>query len=63
MDDYKFQLHQSRTYSKCTTAMIVNHASNSADDPANNPANDIADGDDVSDITNIMDADVFEIIS
>ena len=63
MDDCKFQLHRSRTYSKCTTAMIVDHASNSADDPANNPADDIPDGDDVSDITNITDADVFEIIS
>ena len=63
MDDCKFPSHQSKPYTKPITAMIFDDASNSANDAANDQAGDMADDNDVSDTTNIMNTDVFEIIT
>ena len=59
MDDCKLALHRSGPYTKPPTAMSVDNASNSADDRANNTT----DGNGTHDTADMMDANVFEIIT
>lgn len=59
MDYRTFALHRSWPYTKPATAMNGDDASNSADDQPN----DTADGDGMPDIADMMDANMFEIIT
>ena len=61
LDDGKLPLPRSKPYTKPTTGMIVDDASNSADNRANDQVT--ADGDDAPDTADTTDADVFEIIT
>jgi hypothetical protein len=61
LDNSKLPLPRSKPYTKPTAGMIIDNASNSADNWANDQVT--ADGNDAPNTANTTDIDVFEIIT